>query len=162
MVLPGHWTLANVDLTNPGSYRVRLRVQDNANNTYTGGFTSFTVAAPADTTEPGTAITSPADSSVISPAITTVAGTAPDSESGADTVRVQLQRLDTSPRQYWNSSAWTTTAGFLADAVVSANGTDWTLANVDLTNPGSYRIRIRVNDNAGNIYTTDFNRFTAF
>jgi len=156
------WTLANVDLTNPGSYRVRLRVQDNANNTYTGGFTSFTVAAPADTTEPGTAITSPADSSVISPAITTVAGTAPDSESGADTVRVQLQRLDTSPRQYWNGSAWTTTAGFLADAVVSANGTDWTLANVDLTNPGSYRIRIRVNDNAGNIYTSDFNSFTVF
>ena len=152
------WSLANVDLTNPGSYRVRLRAEDNASNLFTGPFTRFTVAA-ADSTNPGAVITSPAVASTIAPANTNVTGTSFDADSGVDSVRVQIQRLDTSPRQYWNGSAWTNAAGFV-DASVSANGSTWSLANVDLTNPGSYRVRLRAEDNASNLFTGPFTRFT--
>ena len=159
------WSLANVDLTNIGTYRIRLQAHDNAGNISVGAsnlVTNFTVAT-ADTTAPSAATTTPAVASTLAPALQTVSGTASDNTggSGVDRVRVRLERLDTSPRQYWNGSSWVNALSF-AEASVSANGLSWSLANVDLTNIGTYRIRLQAHDNAGNISVGASNLVTNF
>ena len=159
------WSLANVDLTNIGTYRIRLQAHDNAGNISVGAsnlVTNFTVAT-ADTTAPSAATTTPAVASTLAPALQTVSGTASDNTggSGVDRVRVRLERLDTSPRQYWNGSSWVNALSF-AEASVSASGLSWSLANVDLTNIGTYRIRLQAHDNAGNISVGASNLVTNF
>jgi len=145
------WTLPDVDFTNPGSYRVRLRVIDNAGNS--SGLndnprSDFSVGL-ADNTAPNAEAISPATGSSLLQSTADVTGTTSDDISGVARVRVRLQRLDTSPQQFWTGSAWSTSNSY-ADANINSDGTAWTLPNVDFTNSGSYRIRLRVIDNAGN------------
>ena len=78
------------------------------------------------------------------PGIHDLTGTVTDDLSGVDIVRV-LVRNDT---QYWNGSTWTPSWTW-NDATV--NGTNWTLPNVDLTQPDTYVVAIWAWDNAGNL-----------
>ena len=92
----------------------------------------------------------------------TVSGTSFDADSGVDLVGVQIQRRDVSPIQYWDGQVWTAANPAIVAASVSANGSSWNLPNVDLTNAGSYRIRLRVQDNAGNLSLGGANLITNF
>ena len=93
------------------------------------------------------------------PAFVTVEGSASDDISGVARVLVRVERRDTIPRQYWNGSAWVAAVSNL-EATVSSNGPrvsdgySWFVSDqVDLTNEGSYRVRVWARDTAGNIST---------
>ena len=157
------WTLPNVDLTNPGNYRIQIYAYDNAGNVSTSADnprTGFAVGV-ADSELPVAEATSPANASSMSPNTVDITGTAFDADSGISRVRVRVQQLGITPRLYWNGNAWTESSAY-PDATVNENGTAWTLPGVDLTNPGNYRIHIYAYDNAGNIATSADNPRTGF
>jgi len=104
----------------------------------------------ADSALPTAQATNPADNSTQTPGTLDITGTAFDADSGVNRVRVRVQRLDLSPKLYWNGTAWTPTSTY-PDADLNDTDTTWTLPSVDLTNTGNYRIHYIVNDNAGNI-----------
>ena len=65
-------------------------------------------------------------------------------------MRVRIQRLRTSPALYWDGTTWINTSTYL-DANQTNDGQNWTLSNVELNVPATYRIRLFAHDNAGNI-----------
>ena len=79
----------------------------------------------------------------------TVTGTAEDTESGLDEVRVRIQHRDVTPRTYWNGTSYQTSSTYNT-ATLNPDGT-WQLPGVDLTTPGTYRVTLRITDNAGNL-----------
>ena len=153
------WSLPNVDLTNAGSYRIRLWARDNAGNTARLGdnptidFDVLSAPVP-DTQIPEAEVDFPI-SDLTPPAVVTIQGSAFDDISGVARVEVRVERRDTNPIQYWDGSAWINTPVRVAATVTSngqnvSDGFSWSLTNVDLTNAGSYRIRLWARDNAGN------------
>ena len=150
------WNLPDVNLNNDGSYRIRVRAIDFAGNVadFNDNPRTDFIVFGADVTAPTVATTSHTNNATVTPTTTEVFGTSFDSESGIERVFVRLQRLDTTPGQFWNGSVWTTTPANV-EATVSADGSSWNLPDVNLNNDGSYRIRVRAIDFAGNI--ADFN-----
>ena len=164
----GNWTLENVDLMEPGAYRVRLSITDNVGNTSTSNQnprTNFEVASD-DTTEPDTTdptgeATNPADGSTIEPDSSfTIAGIASD-ESGIQSVILRVERTDVSPIQFWNGITWQTESIFLDASSIDSFG-NWTLEDVDLMDPGAYRVRLSITDNVGNTAASNQNPRTDF
>ena len=151
----GNWTLAGVDLEAFGNYRARLWMQDNAGNVATTGelpLVSFTVESSVpDTTDPEGTIDSPATSASLAPdSAYSVSGTYSDVESGVKRIQVRVEQL-TSPIRFWDGSVWTTTPTW-QDAVLDGSGY-WTLDGVNLGTSGDYRVRLWMQDIAGNIAT---------
>ena len=145
------WTLADVDLTAPGNYRIRVQAVDSAGNragAIDNPKTDFFVVA-SDNTIPTAQATTPLDSSTITATVTDITGIAADTQSNIDRVIVRVQRLRVSPAQYWNGTAWTSASTY-PEASLNSDGSAWTLPNVDLTVPGNYRIRVQAFDSAGN------------
>jgi hypothetical protein len=115
-----------------------------------------TITVPLSDTQIPTAQVQFPVSDLSQPAFVTVEGSASDDISGVARVLVRVERLDTSPRQYWNGSDWVAAASNL-EATVNSNGPrvsdgySWFVPDqVDLTNEGSYRIRVWARDTAGN------------
>ena len=153
----GNWTLTGVDLSQPGSYRITLKIRDFAGNTSTtqNPYSDFTVEQ-TDTTPPGGSVTSPANSASIQPAASVaINGESSDDLSGVNRVFVRVQRRDVSPKSYWNGTTWQSTnlSGTFRSATVDSDG-NWNLTGVDLSQPGSYRITLKIRDFAGNTSTT--------
>ena len=116
-----------------------------------------------DDVRPSAQATSPAGGSAVTPAITDISGIASDIGSGVSRVRVRVQRLGVSPAEFWNGAAWSTTSAFLdADVQTSGDSWTWTLADVDLTVPARYRVRVIAIDNAGNTSRAAQNPATDF
>ena len=65
-----------------------------------------------------------------------------------------------SPVEFWDGSIWQTDSVFLPANV--ANNGNWNLTDIDLSTPGSYRVRINITDNAGNTSTSNQNPRTNF
>ncbi len=157
------WQLPSVDLTQPGQYRVRLIVTDNTGNTArvtSNPKTDFTVGID-DNTDPTAQATSPGNGDDITPGITKISGSAFDADSGVSTVRARIRRLGVSPALYWGGSTWSNSSVFL-DASLSADGTAWELAGVDLNETGTYRVNVIAYDNAGNLAQSFENPKTDF
>ena len=159
----GDWDLEGVDLSEPGSYRVRLSITDNAGNTAASNQnprTNFEVVS-SDNTDPTGEATNPADDSTISPDNDfTISGEAID-PSGIASVIVRVERRDVSPIEYWNGTIWQTSSIFLDATNIASNG-DWDLEGVDLSEPGSYRVRLSITDNVGNTAASNQNPRTNF
>ena len=157
------WSLPAVDLTTPGAYRIRLQARDNAGNVSLGGanpVTRFTVEAP-DTTAPAATISSPEHNDIIAPVLRRIYGTSSDSQSGVKSVSVQVRRRANFTVQYWNGTAWQNESVFVFTDRQAA-GTRWNLPRVDLTTPGTYRIRLRADDFNGNVSLGGDNPITFF
>ena len=75
--------------------------------------TNFSVTN-TDSILPTAQATSPANNSTVAPGNLDVTGTAFDADSGVNRVRVRVQRLDLSPKLYWNGTAWTPTSTYLS------------------------------------------------
>lgn len=102
-----------------------------------------------DTTDPTGTISTPADGLSIAPDSSyQIEGTYADDMSVVTQVEVRLQRLTTSPAEYWNGNTWGTTSSYV-DAVLDGSG-NWELDGVDLSDYGTYQISIKVYDSAGN------------
>ena len=157
------WTLPNVDLTNPGNYRVQLLAYDNAGNIASASENPVSVFSVGivDNTDPLAETTSAADGNSLAQSTLDVTGTLFDADSGANRVRVRIRQIGVSPSLYWNGSVWTDSATW-RDATLNSNATSWTLPNVDLTNPGNYRVQLLAYDNAGNIASASENPVTVF
>ena len=147
----GAWTLPDVDLSEAGSYRILLWASDQAGNIAPwrdheiGNF----LVRSNDSTLPTAQITAPASSSVLSPSVVDITGTASDSESGIDRVRVQVRQVGISPLLFWDGDDWVTRSVFVT-ANLEPNG-NWTLPDVELSEVGSYRILLWARDRNGNI-----------
>ena len=146
------WTLPDVDLSNSGRYRVRLITHDFAGNISRAADipkSDFLVGVP-DTTKPTGMVTWPANGNTIPALPTNITGTATDTGSGVNRVRVRVQQLDVSPARFWDGINWGESSTYL-DAELDASGATWVLPGVDFTDNGRYRIRLVANDNSGNI-----------
>ena len=157
------WTLPSVDLTESGEYRIHIIAYDNAGNFARAADnpnSNFTVNS-ADTTKPIAETTSHSDGSTISSQIVDVTGTAADVDSGVNRVLVRVQRIDISPRLYWNGTAWTPNSSY-PEATLNSSASSWTLPSVDLTESGDYRIHVIAYDNAGNFARAADNPSTNF
>jgi len=168
----GNWKLPEVDFSQPGKYRTRLNIRDNAGNiaapaeTPANNIEVISVALP-DTTDPTVTAADPAEGAVITPdASVTLRGDYDDDNSGVALVLVRVQRLGTSPAEYWSVGGWVTSSTF-TEAVLDGQG-EWTLGGVDLSEEGAYRLRFQARDNAGNLATgselstVDYEQITSF
>ena len=158
-----NWTVPSVDLSVPANYRIRLIAYDVAGNIANANLnprTDFTITLN-DTNIPSAQTTSPFDGESVNAGVIDIVGSSTDDVSGVSRVRVRVQRLGTSPALFWNGSNWTSTSAFV-DAVLNNNGSSWTLPNVNLSTPASYRIRLIVHDIAGNIARASDNGLTVF
>jgi len=152
----GSWALEGVNLSTPGSYRVRLWMQDQAGNVATAGelpLAAFTVENNVpDSTDPQGTIISPAASVILDPDNAfTVSGSYLDADSGVKRVQVRVEQITSLPIRFWNGSGWTTAVTW-QNAVVDGNG-NWALEDVNLGTPGRYRVRLWMQDYAGNVAT---------
>jgi len=147
----------NISLNLPigNNYQLFALAVDNAGNDafHNNGLLVWPVNRPfavafADSVAPGALVTLPANGSNITPTIQSISGIASDDNSGVSRVRVRVSTVGTSPTMYWNGSVWTTTSTF-PDAILSTSG-------------GNYRVRMVVNDNAGNISNSVANPFSDF
>ena len=159
----GNWTLEDVDLMEPGDYRVRLGITDTVGNTAASNQnprTNFEVIS-SDNTDPTGEATNPADDSTITPEDNfTISGEAID-PSGIASVIIRVERRDVSPIEYWNGTTWQTESVFLDATNIDPDG-DWDLEGVDLGEPGSYRVRLNITDNIGNTASSNQNPRTDF
>ena len=153
------WTLADVDLTEPAGYRVNVRAFDNAGNhaqSSANPRTDFTVNA--DETIPSAETTFPANGSEVTAAVQSISGVATDADSGVSEVLVRVRRLG-ALAGFWSKSGWVAEPKWLE---ATLDGSDWTLADVDLTVPAGYRVNVRAFDNAGNHAQSSANPRTDF
>ena len=116
---------------------------------YLGIVGALEVRDAEDTVIPVAAVSSPLHNMTIAAGVTDITGSASDSGSGVDRVRVRIHRVGVLPTEFWNGSSWTTTASYL-DAQINDNGT-WILPDVVVNVPGRYRVRLIAHDAAGNI-----------
>ena len=154
------WTLADVDLTEPTDYRVNVRAFDNAGNhaqSSANPRTDFTVIS-ADETIPSAEATLPADGSEVVAGVHDISGVATDADSGVSEVLVRVRRLGASAG-FWSESGWVAESTWLE---ATLDGSDWNLADVDLTEPTDYRVNVRAFDNAGNHAQSSTNPRTDF
>ena len=156
------WTVPNVNFDETGPHQLTLNIRDNANNVATSAenpITNITIGA-TDTTDPTGSVTFPANASTTPTGTTTITGTATDDISGINRVLVQVRRL-TTPREYWNGTAWTTTPRWLT-ATLDNNGTNttWTVPNVNFDETGPHQLTLNIRDNANNVATSAENPIT--
>ena len=158
------WTLSGVALVTVGRYRIRVIARDKAGNisqAFENPETDFLVNS-ADTTDPSAQATTPDNGNFITaPETIDITGTAFDAESGVSSVRVRIQQLGTTPALFWNGSSFTDTSIFL-ETNLSSDGNFWTLPGITLDTAGRYRVRVIVNDNAGNVAQASDNPKTDF
>ncbi len=161
------WSLDNVDFSDFGDYRIQLYSIDNASNrakTAANPIVTFSVRSDQpDTKAPIATVTAPLADSDIDPTDSyTLTGTVVDDISGVKRFWARVERTDTSPKQYWNGSSWSTAArGGYRRAALSDDDT-WSVSNVDLSNPGDYLIRLISLDFANNRARANTNPQTSF
>ena len=155
------WSVASVSVENPGEYSVRLRVFDKAGNQATSQSNpvhNFTVVA--DTIPPtGETTFPPTDSSLI-PGTHNILGAAADENSGISHVLVRIEKRHTFPLEYWNGEAFVTESSWVRATLDGQ--LSWKVNTVDLNEPGTYRIRLRAFDNAGNQSRSSMNPVNNF
>jgi len=155
-----NWSAPGISVENPGEYSVRLRVFDNAGNQATSQsnpVNSFTVAV--DTIAPTGNTTFPANNSDLLPATYSISGTVMDENSGVSQVLVRIEKRHTSPLEYWNGEAWVINSTWVRAAI---DGQEWIVPLVDLSDPGNYRTRLRLFDQAGNQSRSSMNPVNSF
>ena len=99
--------------------------------------------APVDAAAPVVTLTSP---TTLAAGTTDLMGGVTDDISGTAIVQVIVQNNQTG--NYWNGTAWTSTWA-RPTAILNGNDT-WSLPNIDLNTPGTYRIRLWGRDNNAN------------
>lgn len=162
-------TTTPVDFTQPGTYTVRMFLRDFAGNASTAAANpQMTVVIAADETAPVARMTTPfweyailpggavrpghPTRNTMSPGIQRIAGQAADVGLGVESVRAQIERR-TAPNMYWNGSAWQSDPIWFATRLFvgdNPNLVGWRVLNVDMTEPGSYAVRLSAIDFAGN------------
>ena len=111
-----------------------------------------------DTIIPMAEVTLPANGSEVIAAVQDISGAATDADSGVSEVLVRVRRLGASAG-FWSESGWVAESTWLE---ATLDGSDWTLADVDLTEPTDYRVNVRAFDNAGNHAQSSANPRTDF
>ena len=141
------WTLPNVDFDRVGTYAIQLWAWDNDENrafwTDNPNPTITVSNGVPDTTPPVITFTSALNQQ---PGLIDLEGGVTDDNSGVDRVRVRLRNLETG--EYWNGTSWQTNWIWI---LATLNGNDtWTLPSVDLTETGTYALRLWAWDNVDN------------
>jgi hypothetical protein len=144
------YSLSSSTFPGVGSYAIRVRATDNSGNVETPATTTFVY----DTTNPSSTVTFPTNNSSYTTTtwnagcgVSGVCGTASDAASGVQAVEVSIRRGTTT---YWNGTSFASTT----EVFLPATGTtSWSFAFPASSFPasGSYRIRVRARDNAGNV-----------
>jgi LmbE family N-acetylglucosaminyl deacetylase len=144
------YSLASSTFPGVGSYAIRVRATDNSGNVETPATTTFIY----DTTNPSSTVTFPVNNGSYTTttwnagcAVSGVCGTATDAQSGVQAVEVSVRRGTTT---YWNGTSFSSTTEVFLPATGTAT---WSFAFPASRFPasGSYRIRVRARDNAGNV-----------
>jgi len=146
------WSLAGIDLSKEGQYRIQLLAQDFAGNKTDPAtdIVSFSVDDSTDISAPIISVTNPTNRSATdSDSFYTVQGTVTDEESGVQIVRIRIFRQDTDPRLYWNGETWQESPSNTYQTA-TVNNDDWSLSGVDLSGIGQYRIQLLARDFSGN------------
>jgi CSLREA domain-containing protein len=122
---------ADADLP-AGTYYLRAWAYDQGNRSVYSGQQYFKVAVNDSTAPVSVTITTPADGASVS-VLSSISGSASDNAggSGIKSVSVVLHRIVNGSAQYWNGSAWTSTASYLYPTLGSPNAvtTSWSLAS---------------------------------
>ena len=140
-----------MELSEAGSYRILLWARDRNGNiaSWSKHEVGDFLVRSNDNTPPSAQIAVPTMGSVLDPGVIDVSGTAMDTESGVDRVRVQVRQVGISPLLFWDGEDWVTSSVFL-DANLESDGS-WTLPDVELSESGRYRILLWARDGNGNI-----------
>ena len=157
----GSWSVASVSVENAGAYSVRLRVFDKAGNQATSQSNpvhNFTVVV--DTITPTVETTFPLANSSLTPGFRSVMGAAADENSGVSHVLARIEKRHTFPVEYWNGETFVTESSWVRATL--DDQLNWEVTAVDLNEPGTYRIRLRVFDNAGNQSRSSMNPVNNF
>jgi LmbE family N-acetylglucosaminyl deacetylase len=130
-------------------------IKDSSGNALKSDYTwSFTTLA-SDTTAPTVAVAFPADSGSYNAAgwdagcsPSGLCGSASDAGSGVQRIEVSIRRASTN--KYWTGTGYTSTT---ERWFVAGGTTTWSyaLASTSFPGAGSYSVRVRATDNAGNV-----------
>ena len=156
----GRTTSTPADFPADGSYTVRLRARDDAGNTESASSRTFTY----DATAPSSTTTFPAAggeyNAVGWDAGCTVAGlcgTYSDPTSGVAEVEVSIRQ---GSGNYWDGTGFTSATEVWNNATLAAGDWAYDLDAADLPADGSYTVRVRARDVAGNTETASSRTFT--
>ncbi len=158
----GNWSLAFPAASFPadGSYTVRVRARDTVANTETPSIRTFDF----DATAPSSTTTFPADATdyngagwAAGCAPDGLCGTYTDATSGVAEVEVSIQQ---GAGSYWNGSAFASATEVWNDASLSAGDWSFAFASGDFPADGSYAVRVRAHDAAGNTESPSTRTFT--
>jgi hypothetical protein len=132
-----------------GIYYLRAWAYDQANHSIYSGLQSFKAGADDATAPESVSIATPANGASVS-TLSAISGRAEDNAggSGIKSVSIVLHRIVNGSVQYWNGSAWVTTASYLYSTLDSPGlvNTDWSLASNKLPSgenlpAGTYYLR---------------------
>ena len=119
---------------------------------------NFTVVV--DTITPTVETTFPLANSSLTPGFRSVMGAAADENSGVSHVLARIEKRPTFPVEYWNGETFVTESSWVRATL--DDQLNWEVTAVDLNEPGTYRIRLRVFDNAGNQSRSSMNPVNNF
>ncbi len=158
----GDWTydFDSSDFPADGSYTVRLRARDDAGNIEGASTRTFTYDAtlPASTTSfPASAGQYNASGWAAGCAPDGLCGTYSDATSGVAEVEVSIRR---GSGNYWDGSGFSSGTEVWNDATLAAGNWTYAFASSSFPADGSYTVRVRATDVAGNIETPSSRTFT--
>ena len=158
----GNWSLAFAAANFPadGDYTVHVRATDDAGNTETGPSRTYKI----DNAAPSSTASFPADSSTYSTAgwnagcgTTGLCGTSSDSGSGVQGVQVSIRQ---GTGNYWNGTGFSSGSEVWNAATYATGNWSYAFAAASFPADGSYTIRVRATDAAGNVETPNSRTFT--
>ncbi len=158
----GNWSLAFAGSNFPadGDYTVHVRATDDAGNTETGPSRTFKI----DNTAPASTTTFPASSGIYSSAgwnagcaTIGLCGTQSDAGSGVSQVQVSLRQ---GTGNYWNGTGFSSGSEVWNTASLAGGNWSYAFAAASFPADGSYTVRVRGTDVAGNVETPSSRSFT--
>ncbi len=161
----GSWTtVSNPDTTvaSGNCYRYRFSIADNVGNR--SATITASVDAKVDTSAPSSTVTFPASGATYNTAgwnagcaTAGLCGTYSDGGSGVSQVQVSIRQ---GTGNYWNGSSFASASEVWNTASIAAGNWSYAFAAGSFPADGSYTIRVRATDAAGNVETPNSRSFT--
>ena len=158
----GNWSLSFPAANFPadGQYTVHVRARDDAQNTETGPSRTFRI----DNTAPASTVTFPASAGTYNTsgwnagcATNGFCGTHSDGGSGVAQVQVSIRQ---GAANYWNGTSFGSGAEVWNTATLAGGNWSLTFPAASFPADGSYTVRVRATDAAGNVETPSSRSFT--
>ena len=158
----GNWSLTFPAASFPadGQYTVHVRARDDAQNTETGPSRTFRI----DNTAPASTVTFPASAGTYNTAgwnagcaTNGFCGTHSDAGSGVQGVQVSIRQ---GAGNYWNGTSFASGTEVWNTATLAGGNWSLTFPAASFPADGSYTVRVRATDVAGNVETPSTRTFT--